>query len=120
MIITKALLDKGKSSRGAWSNKQVRLLGEPDGMINNHGWQKRVIGRYIPDVDAERFVALKDAHLKGKNRGRGKHSEQTHHGKTKAEILQFIEENQFVSYDDEDDVVAVTELKEFFGIYSKT
>ena len=113
MIITKELMNKGKSSNGAWSNKQVRLLGEPDGMIDNPGWQKRVIGRYISDVDAERFIALKDAHLNRKNRKRGK---QTHCGKTKADILQWIEENQFVSYDDEDDVVAVTELKEFFGI----
>ena len=55
MIITKELMNKGKSSNGAWSNKQVKLLGEPDGFIDNHGWQKRVIGRYISDVDAERF-----------------------------------------------------------------
>ena len=113
MVITKELLDKGKSSRGAWSNKQVKLLGEPNGMIDNHGWQRRVLGRYISDVDAERFVLLKDAHLKGKKRGR---SNQTHHGKTKDDILQWIEENQFVSYDDEDDVVAVLELKAFLGI----
>ena len=116
MIITKELMNKGKNSNGAWSNKQVRLLGEPDGMIDNPGWQKRVIGRYISDVDAERFVALKDAHLKKGNRKRGR---QNHHGRTGAEILEWIEENQFVSYDDEDDVVAVVELKAFFGIGDK-
>ena len=113
MIITERLLLEGKSSRGAWSEKQVKLLGEPDGTYKNPHWRKNVIGRYISDVDAERFVALKDAHLNRKNRKRGK---QTHCGKTKADILEWIEENQFVSYDDEDDVVAVTELKEFFGI----
>jgi|GEM_PF-5522597 len=111
MIITEELLLKGMSSRGAWSEAQVRLLGEP-GTQDNKGWRRNVIGRDIPDADADRFVELKDAHLKQKKRKGIMHS-------MKGNIREWIEDNQYVACDvsgEDENVVNVDELKRFLGI----
>jgi len=60
VTFTKEHLEAGKSSNGAWSAKQLRLL-----KVNHkkHGWKRRAIGRKYPADVVERFVALKDKHL---------------------------------------------------------
>ena len=111
MVITEHLLLEGMSSRGAWSEAQVRLLGE-SGTNNNRGWRRRVIGREIPDADAERFVLLKDAHLKKKKRKGIMHS-------MKGNIRVWLEDNQYKACDcsgEDETVVIVKDLMEFLGI----
>lgn len=62
MKLTRELINKGESSNGGWSKKQLALLGidwppEP-------GWPLRLEGVEIPDADYAEFVRIKDAHIK--------------------------------------------------------
>jgi len=59
VLVTAGLLEKGKSKRGGWTRAQTLLLGEPWPL--SRGWIRRVVGREIPRVDADRFVALRTA-----------------------------------------------------------
>jgi hypothetical protein len=56
MIVTKEFMEKGISSRGGWTKKQVQCLGFPTWQ---KGWFKRCIGKEISNEDAQRFIALK-------------------------------------------------------------
>lgn len=56
VLVTAELLEKGKSPRGGWTKAQTLLLGEPWPIAP--GWIRRVVGREIPRVDADRFVSL--------------------------------------------------------------
>lgn len=69
MVVTEEFLEKGRSVRGAWSYKQLRLLGLDTNNLR-HGWQKTIVGREIPDGDAAKFLELKDAHLKNREKYR--------------------------------------------------
>lgn len=64
--VTKELLEQGRSSRGAWSNRQLRALGLKKGFNFNKGWKYKLIGSWVTEDQVERFLALKDAHLKNK------------------------------------------------------
>ena len=64
------VLELGKSSRGAWSSRQIRLLGLPglgSGKLQK-GWRHDLPGRWVEMEKLERFVALRDAHLRRKHR----------------------------------------------------
>lgn len=64
MILTNEIMELGKSARGAWSHRQLKLLGvKPNQNKLPSGWKRKVIGRdYDEEVIAE-FIALKDVHL---------------------------------------------------------
>jgi hypothetical protein len=65
MIFTAEHLELGKSSNGAWSVRQMKML---DVNHKKTGWQKRAIGKEYPTELIEQFIALKDQHLTdGKN-----------------------------------------------------
>lgn len=61
LSITRDLLNRGKSTRGAWSKKQVECLGIEWPV--EKGWAKRAIGQPISMEAAKKFTALKDAHV---------------------------------------------------------
>ena len=63
-ILTAALIEKGKSARGAWSKKQLDLLGVPWPL--KKGWKRRLIGKSVSETDLDEFLNLKNAHLKKK------------------------------------------------------
>jgi len=65
MIITREILEEGKSSRGAWGFKQLKLLGVDIPL--KKGWFRRLIGVDVPEKAVRKFIALKDAHLKKGN-----------------------------------------------------
>ena len=111
MRITQEILTEGMSSNGGWSNQQMRCLGVSVPLVR--GWRDDLLGAEVREADVDRFLMLKDAHVKKGNLRRGK---RVHSGKTGAEILQWIEDNQFVSYDDEKDVVSAEDLVEFLGL----
>jgi hypothetical protein len=57
IAVTAELIEAGRSERGGWSKAQLALLGvvwPPPA-----GWKRVVIGRSIPQADAERFVQLR-------------------------------------------------------------
>lgn len=64
MEITTELIAAGTSERGGLSRQQMALLGVewPPGS----GWKRSIIGRTIPDEDAEEFVRLAGRHLERK------------------------------------------------------
>lgn len=62
MILTSQIIDQGKSSRGGWSNEQMRLLGVSD---FTKGWRKRLIGSNVDEQNIKLFLGLKDKHLGG-------------------------------------------------------
>lgn len=63
-IVTEALLDKGMSRNGSWSNQQLKTLGVRFPL--QKGWRRRLVGSSISPVAEKRFLILKDAHLKNK------------------------------------------------------
>lgn len=72
MIVTEQILQAGMSDRGAWSLKQLKCLLPAKEFMGNkgafpdHGWRKRIIGRNVSKKQIERFLELKNAHLKEK------------------------------------------------------
>lgn len=81
MIFTQDILEKGKSSNGAWSARQLRLLGLDFNALET-GWAKRLIGTDIPQSVIEAFLSLKDAHLKGQPLPKKKKSKKKSSSKT--------------------------------------
>jgi len=63
MLITKELLDIGKSANGGWSDDQLELLGVPR-CPKGKKWYKRLMGKSVPDSSAKLFIELKNHHLK--------------------------------------------------------
>lgn len=61
MEITAELIQAGTSDRGGLSRRQLALLGVawPPGS----GWKQSIIGRSIPDADADEFVRLAGRHI---------------------------------------------------------
>lgn len=58
--VTKDFLEQGKSINGAWSGKQFKALG----IKPYKGWRKWILGAYIPKSRADKFLELKDKHIK--------------------------------------------------------
>ena len=63
ITITKELLERGKSDRGALNNKQVKALGIKQGFVNNPGWRNKLIGSQVTEQQYKRFLELKNSHL---------------------------------------------------------
>ena len=61
IIITKEILEAGRSSRGLWSMKQIRMLGVSSFSVS---LPKTIIGKEFPEEIVQEFLALKDKHLK--------------------------------------------------------
>jgi len=66
MIITQQILNNGLSDNGAFNGAQLRELGIDTRY--NTGWKKSLLGREYPDYVIERFLALKNVHLKHKTK----------------------------------------------------
>lgn len=63
-ILTKEIFNAGKSSRGGWGWRQLKLLGVEYPL--KKGWKKRIIGTEVGKEKINEFLALKDRHLKNK------------------------------------------------------
>ena len=63
--ITIELLEAGKSMNNFWSERQLAILGLD---FKNKGWKKRAIGKEITQEQVDKFLLLKDAHLKNKQK----------------------------------------------------
>lgn len=61
MLMTKEILNAGKSSLGGYTNKQLGLIGLKLPVVDT--WKKDVVGLDFPEEALKEFVALKDAHL---------------------------------------------------------
>jgi hypothetical protein len=59
MILTKEIIEQGKSSNSGWSAEQLNCFGE----TFVHGWKRRIIGKDFPEETIKKFVALKNQHL---------------------------------------------------------
>jgi 5-methylcytosine-specific restriction protein A len=67
MIITKEIMQAGKSSNNGWNLKQLAALGEPN---QSGGWYRRLIGKEVSQEQIDRFLELKDYHLRNRmNKG---------------------------------------------------
>lgn len=64
MIVTKEIVLKGKSTNGGWSRGQFEALGLKWPLES--GWMRRIVGRDLDDKDIEKFLSLKDQHIKKK------------------------------------------------------
>lgn len=65
IILTKDLLDKGRSSNGAFNKLQVEALGLKWGDMKS-GWVKALVGCHIKDSSYYEFMGHKDSHLHDK------------------------------------------------------
>lgn len=61
MILTVEILQKGKSSKGGFSLKQIKLLGYN---FFKADWQINSIGKDFKKEVIDEFIELKDKHLK--------------------------------------------------------
>ncbi len=59
MILTREILEQGKSANGGWSKKQLQCFG----VTLKKGWMRKIIGKHFPALTIERFLSLKDRHL---------------------------------------------------------
>ncbi len=68
ITVTTELLEQGISKNGAWSAKQLRALNVPIGKRFKlwKGWKDRLIGSEITEQQKNKFLDLKDKHLKPK------------------------------------------------------
>lgn len=65
MRLTEEIIEAGKSWRGGWSKRQLRLFG-----INKFplvsGWKKMIVGMEVDKKKIDKFLYLKDKHLRKK------------------------------------------------------
>ena len=61
--VTLGLLIRGASRNGGWSRQQLAMLGVPWPTVK--GWRKRLLQTTVTKAEADRFVALRNLHLKG-------------------------------------------------------
>ncbi len=66
MKVTTELLEQGLSRNGAWSRKQLVAIGVPVSKRFKlwKGWKDRLIGSEITEQQKNKFLDLKDKHLK--------------------------------------------------------
>ena len=62
VTITREIIDSGMSSNGGWNNKQLKALGVPFPLTK--GWMMGMIGKDVPESNVEKFIKLKNAHIK--------------------------------------------------------
>jgi len=64
--VTARLLYMGESKNGGWNREQLAVFGVhwPPG----RDWMRSVIGMYITQKEADRFLHLKNKHLKNRRR----------------------------------------------------
>jgi len=63
MILTKEILEKGRSVKGSFNRNQIILLGLDYNDLWN-GWQNDIIGENYHENTLYAFIALKDSHIK--------------------------------------------------------
>lgn len=63
MILTKEILERGKSSNGGWNRKQLNVFGIPD---FKEKWKRKIIGKDFSESVIKEFLSFHDAHLKDK------------------------------------------------------
>ena len=63
-VLTHKLFELGMSKNGAWSDRQLKLLGVE--MPKKKGWKNKIIGNTYPTNVIEQFIYIKDVHLKYK------------------------------------------------------
>lgn len=61
MLLTKEILEDGKSRNGGWSLKQFKLFGFDT--LPKKGWKDIICGQDWPDEVVSQFLVLKDKHL---------------------------------------------------------
>lgn len=62
VALTHELIEAGRSDHGGWSREQAQLLGVGWPLLR--GWKRGAVGRRIARADYDRFLALRNAHLK--------------------------------------------------------
>jgi len=65
VVITKEILEQGKSSNNGWNRKQIKALGDNQDVS---GWMNRLIGKRVRPSAIQLFLNLKNAHIKKKNK----------------------------------------------------
>lgn len=59
MILTREILEKGKSERGGWNRNQLEVLGVA--WPPRQGWKSDILGKELSDSSAEAFLRLTSA-----------------------------------------------------------
>jgi len=60
VIITKDIIESGRSSNGGWSQAQLELFGIQG---FQKGWKEQLVGKEASREVVEQFISLKDKHL---------------------------------------------------------
>ena len=65
VVITKEIMEQGKSSNNGWNRKQIKALGDNQDVS---GWMNRILGKRVRPSAIQLFLNLKNAHIKKKNK----------------------------------------------------
>lgn len=61
MILTKEIIEQGKSINGGWSVRQIEIFGANQQI---KGWRKLISDMDFPEASIKEFLLLKNNHLK--------------------------------------------------------
>jgi len=63
IVLTKQIIEQGRSSKGGWSNQQWFCLGITSEEMKVGGWKDNIMDKEFDKELIDRFLALKDAHF---------------------------------------------------------
>ena len=67
IVLTKQIIEQGRSSKGGWSNQQWFCFGITSEEMKVGGWKDNIMDREFDKEIIDRFLALKDAHFNNKS-----------------------------------------------------
>lgn len=68
ILVTEEIWQKGLSRNGGVSSRQAKLFGVT--IRNNKGWKREIIGHWFPKDIIDKYISLKDRHLKKETKGK--------------------------------------------------
>jgi len=96
IVLTKSLLDDGKSINGAFNKRQVESLGLEWGDLKK-GWMRALVGCSVSEDAYEKFIQYKDSHLMREKKDRFRNRIKKEYGEARLnELVRMAKEIQSI------------------------
>lgn len=111
IVLTKKLLDDGKSVNGAFNKRQIEALGLEWGDLKR-GWMKMLIGCSVSEEAYEKFIQHKDVHLSKESKNNFLHRMLQEQGRDRLkELIRMAEEIQSIGGNPSINIKKLLEIK---------